>query len=131
MRPGGVARVRIIGTARDTNVVWHPSVTILASWPSGFRYSSTCIVDQLFPKVGLAMADVLERVGCKVDFPEAQTCCGQPAFNSGYRDEARAVASHFLDVFRDVETIVVPSGSCTSMVAHHFAELFAQGPGPA
>ena len=84
----------------------------------------TCIVDQLFPKVGMAMAEVLERSGCTVDFPEAQTCCGQPAFNSGYRAEARGVALHFLRVFQDAEYIVVPSGSCTSMISHHFADLF-------
>lgn len=84
----------------------------------------TCMVDQLFPKVGLAMADVLERLGFAVDFPENQTCCGQPAFNSGYRAEARTVARHFLNTFESCETIVVPSGSCTSMVTHHFAELF-------
>jgi L-lactate dehydrogenase complex protein LldE len=85
----------------------------------------TCIVDQVFPKVGLAMADVLERIGYQVDFPEAQTCCGQPAFNSGYREEARKVARHFIDVFRDAETIVVPSGSCTAMISHHYEEIFA------
>ncbi len=84
----------------------------------------TCVVDQLFPQVGIAMADVLERAGCAVDFPEAQTCCGQPAFNSGYRDEAREVAEHFLDVFAGAEYIVSPSGSCTSMVSHHYLELF-------
>jgi L-lactate dehydrogenase complex protein LldE len=88
----------------------------------------TCIVDQLFPKVGIAMADVLERAGWKVDFPEAQTCCGQPAFNSGYRQEARTVARHFLDVFRDAEYVVVPSGSCTATVGHHYAELFHKEP---
>jgi L-lactate dehydrogenase complex protein LldE len=88
----------------------------------------TCIVDQLFPKVGIAMADVLERAGYAVDFPEAQTCCGQPAFNSGYRDEARTVARHFLDVFGDAEYIVAPSGSCTGMVTHHYAELFQKEP---
>ena len=84
----------------------------------------TCIVDQLFPEVGLAMAKVLEAAGCRLDFPEAQTCCGQPAFNSGYRKEARTVASHFLDVFEDAEYIVVPSGSCTAMITHHFEDLF-------
>src|SRR5262249_43730797 len=88
----------------------------------------TCIVDQLFPKVGMAMAGVLERLGYQVDFPENQTCCGQPAFNSGYRDEARTVARHFLKTFENCETIVVPSGSCTSMVTHHFAELFHKEP---
>ncbi len=88
----------------------------------------TCMVDQLCPKVGLAMADVLERLGYQVDFPEDQTCCGQPAFNSGYRAEARTVARHFLNTFEASECIVVPSGSCTSMVVHHFAELFTKEP---
>src|SRR6202790_3836305 len=88
----------------------------------------TCIVDQVFPKVGLAMAGVLERIGYQVDFPEAQTCCGQPAFNSGYREEARKVAQHFIDVFRDVETIVVPSGSFTALLSHHYEEIFADDP---
>jgi len=88
----------------------------------------TCIVDQLFPKVGIAMADVLERLGYQVEFPENQTCCGQPAFNSGYRAEARIVARHFLETFEGCERIVVPSGSCTSMVVHHFAELFGKEP---
>lgn len=84
----------------------------------------TCVVDQLFPDVGLAMAEVLEHAGYAVDFPEAQTCCGQPAFNSGFREEAAQVACHFLDVFRDAEYVVVPSGSCTSMITHHYQELF-------
>jgi L-lactate dehydrogenase complex protein LldE len=88
----------------------------------------TCVVDQLFPKVGMAMADVLERLGYRVDFPEDQTCCGQPAFNTGYRDEARQVARHFLKVFGHAEYIVVPSGSCTSMIAHHFHDLFPAEP---
>ena len=74
------------------------------------------------------MADVLERVGCQVDFPEDQTCCGQPAFNSGYRGAARTVARHFLDTFEESEAIVVPSGSCTAMITHHFAELFHKEP---
>lgn len=84
----------------------------------------TCVVDQVFPKVGLAMADVLERLGFEVDFPESQTCCGQPAFNSGYRAEARKVAEHFLRVFSHADCIVVPAGSCCAMISHHFAELF-------
>lgn len=88
----------------------------------------TCVVDQLFPRVGLAMADVLERAGCLVDFPERQTCCGQPAFNSGYHEDTRRVARYFLDVFKDSEYIVVPSGSCASMITHHYAELFRDSP---
>jgi len=86
------------------------------------------MVDQLFPKVGMAMAEVLERVGYRVDFPEDQTCCGQPAFNSGYRAEARTVARHFLNTFETSECVVVPSGSCTAMIVHHFADLFQKEP---
>jgi len=86
------------------------------------------MVDQLFPKVGMAMAEVLEQLGYQVDFPENQTCCGQPAFNSGYRAEARTVARHFLKTFESSECIVVPSGSCTAMITHHFAEMFHKEP---
>jgi len=88
----------------------------------------TCIVDQVFPQVGIAMTQVLERLDYQVDFPKAQTCCGQPAFNSGYTEEARTIARHFLNVFRDSESIVVPSGSCTSMISHHFADVFQNDP---
>jgi L-lactate dehydrogenase complex protein LldE len=88
----------------------------------------TCIVDQLFPQVGMAVVEVLERIGWQADFPERQTCCGQPAFNTGYRDEARTVARHFLEVFRDAEYIIVPSGSCASMIAHQYEDLFQEEP---
>ncbi len=84
----------------------------------------TCIVDQVFPSVGLAMADVIERLGYEVEFRQDQTCCGQPAFNSGYPEEAATVARHFLRVFEGAEYIVAPSGSCGSMISHHYAELF-------
>ncbi|HEX6885442.1 MAG TPA: (Fe-S)-binding protein, partial [Planctomycetota bacterium] len=87
----------------------------------------TCLVDQLRPEVGLATAAVLERVGCEVRFDPRQTCCAQPAFNSGFRDEARGVARHFVEVFEGAEAIVVPSGSCTAMV-HRLPELFADEP---
>jgi L-lactate dehydrogenase complex protein LldE len=88
----------------------------------------TCIVDQLFPNAGMAMVNVLERLGFEVEFRAGQTCCGQPAFNSGYHKEARAVARHFIDTFNSAETIVVPSGSCTSMITHHYTELFSHDP---
>ena len=87
----------------------------------------TCIVDQLFPQVGMAMAAVLERVGYTVEFPEAQTCCGQPAFNAGFRDEAFAVARHTLGALENCEYVVVPSGSCAAMLSHHYEELFSGG----
>jgi L-lactate dehydrogenase complex protein LldE len=70
------------------------------------------------------MTQVLERLGFEVDFRQAQTCCGQPGFNSGYPEEARQVARHFLEVFGDTEYIIVPSGSCTAMIKHHYEELF-------
>jgi L-lactate dehydrogenase complex protein LldE len=85
----------------------------------------TCIVDQVFPQVGIAMTQVLEQLGYQVDFPRGQTCCGQPAFNSGYPGEAAMVARHFLDVFRDAEFIVAPSGSCAAMIEHHYEDIFA------
>jgi L-lactate dehydrogenase complex protein LldE len=84
-----------------------------------------CFVDQLTPEVGLDTARVLRRIGWEVDFPEEQTCCGQPAFNTGYWDDARPVAERFLRVFRSAEVIVCPSGSCTTMVRNFYPELLA------
>lgn len=106
-------------------VKFHFSLLLMAPRVSLFV---TCIVDQLFPNVGTAMAKVLRRLDFNLDFPKNQTCCGQPAFNSGYREDARKVALHFLDVFRDSEYIVIPSGSCTSMVGHHFEDLLRDNP---
>jgi L-lactate dehydrogenase complex protein LldE len=88
----------------------------------------TCIVDQLFPEIGMATVEVLERLGYTVDFPADQVCCGQPAFNAGYRREAAEVACRCLEVLRNDEFVVVPSGSCASMITHHFEELFAGNP---
>lgn len=82
-----------------------------------------CYVDQFYPGVGLATAQVLERFGCKVHFPEAQTCCGQPMANSGFFDDARPLARKMIDVFADYEHVVCPSGSCTSMVRNHYPDL--------
>ena len=86
----------------------------------------TCLVDQLWPSIGTSAVEVLRRAGCEVSFDARQTCCGQPAFNTGYRSEARSLARRFIEIFEDddVEAVVSPSGSCTAMV-HHFAELFA------
>lgn len=82
-----------------------------------------CFVDQICPQVGVDMARVLRRIGCEIDFPEEQTCCGQPAFNSGYWDEARDVAKRFLRVFEKAECVVGPSGSCVTMVRKFYPEL--------
>jgi L-lactate dehydrogenase complex protein LldE len=86
-----------------------------------------CFVDQLNPEVGMDMARVLRRVGYAVDFPEAQTCCGQPGFNSGYWQEARPLAERFVQIFgaSDADAIVCPSGSCTTMVRNFYPELLA------
>jgi L-lactate dehydrogenase complex protein LldE len=85
----------------------------------------TCLVDALAPQVGRATLAVLENSGCRVDFPEGQTCCGQPAFNVGLTGQAREMAAHTLDVLDATEgPIVVPSGSCAQMIVHHYAELF-------
>ena len=87
----------------------------------------TCLVDQLWSNIGTSCVAVLRRAGCEVEFDERQTCCGQPAFNTGYRDEARRVAKRFIEIFEEsrAEAIVSPSGSCTAMV-HHFPELFSE-----
>jgi L-lactate dehydrogenase complex protein LldE len=86
----------------------------------------TCLVDQLWTSVGASTVEVLRRLGCEVVFDERQTCCAQPAFNTGYRQEAREVAKRFITIFEEakVDAIVSPSGSCTAMV-HHYSELFS------
>jgi len=83
-----------------------------------------CFVDQIYPQVGVSAVKVLERLGCEVDYPEGQTCCGQPPFNSGCWDEARAVAEHALEVFADSEVIVNLSGSCGTMMKIFYPDIF-------
>src|SRR5215831_20656051 len=84
-----------------------------------------CIADQLCPEVAADAATVLRRIGCEVYFPAEQTCCAQPAFNSGYWDDARPCAERFLRIFGDAEYIVCPSGSCVTMVRNFYPELLA------
>ncbi|MGH8103797.1 MAG: (Fe-S)-binding protein [bacterium] len=86
----------------------------------------TCIADQLYPQVGRAVVRVLRKLGDEVEFPEAQTCCGQPAFNFGFREEAKAVAMHFLKTFEHSDCIVCPAGSCATMVRRFYGELFEE-----
>jgi L-lactate dehydrogenase complex protein LldE len=86
-----------------------------------------CFVDQLYPQVGIDMARVLRRIGYETEFPSEQTCCGQPAFNSGYWDEAKPLAERFLRIFGDYEAVVCPSGSCTTMVRNFYGELLRNG----
>ena len=87
---------------------------------------ATCLVDHLFPRVGLAAAAVLERCGVQVTVPPGQTCCGQPALNAGFTEEARRMARHTIDVLTaDDAPVVVPSGSCADMIVHHAPGLLA------
>jgi L-lactate dehydrogenase complex protein LldE len=89
-----------------------------------------CYVDLINPEVGVSVVRVLRRLGVEVVYPEGQTCCGQPAFNSGFFDDARGVARHFLGVFEKerFDYVVCPSGSCTTMVAHYYPFIFKDLP---
>ncbi len=84
----------------------------------------TCLGDALFPHVGVATVRLLRRLGCTVEFPEAQTCCGQPHFNSGYHHDCRDLARNVLKIFGRYPAVVVPSGSCAAMVKVEYPELF-------
>jgi len=89
----------------------------------------TCLVDKFYPEVGFATVEILERLGLTVEFPQGQTCCGQPAFNGGFLDDARAMARYTIDVLSQSDIpIVLPSGSCGDMIIHHYPELLAEEP---
>jgi len=83
-----------------------------------------CLVDGVYPEVGEAMVTIFNKLGISVNCPLDQTCCGQPAFNAGYRRAARVAAKRFIEIFEDSESIVCPSGSCVNMVKNHYGELF-------
>jgi L-lactate dehydrogenase complex protein LldE len=87
-----------------------------------------CFLDALFPRAGISMVEILERLGHKVVCPEEIICCGQPPFNSGYWDEARPVAAKVLEQLKDAEAVVIGSGSCGAMVKKFYPELFAGKP---
>jgi len=86
----------------------------------------TCVVDQVSPDVGVASVRLLEAAGCTVSFPEAQTCCGQPAANAGEPEAAARLARHFVEVFEPFDAIVAPSGSCAAMI-HHWYDRLLEG----
>ncbi len=88
----------------------------------------TCLGDALFPEVGIATVKLLHRLGIEVVFPPAQTCCGQPQFNSGFHDHARQLAKHTIETFAGKDKVVTPSGSCAAMVKLEFPELFHDDP---
>ena len=83
----------------------------------------TCLTDQFYPHVGVAVTKILEHYGCTVAFPQNQTCCGQPFFNNGFHDESRELARRFIQIFEPYEYIVTPSGSCCAMVREQFEFL--------
>jgi L-lactate dehydrogenase complex protein LldE len=87
-----------------------------------------CFINQFYPQVGSQMVELLERLGHTIDYPEGQTCCGQPAFNSGYWDESRAAAEKMLEAFADAEVVVSPSGSCGAMFKVFYNDLFKDTP---
>ena len=96
--------------------------------PADVYFFATCVVDQFFPGAGMDAITLLERQGIRVHFPEDQTCCGQPAYTSGFPDAARKVAAHQLTLFPNDWPVVVPSGSCAGMMKHHYPTLFAADP---
>ena len=88
----------------------------------------TCLVDLFRPSVGFAAVKLLEEAGCSVEVPRTQTCCGQPAYNSGDRGDARAIARQVIETFSGYDYVVAPSGSCAGMVKVHYPEMFADEP---
>jgi L-lactate dehydrogenase complex protein LldE len=88
----------------------------------------TCLVDLFRPTVGFAAVKLLEEAGCTVEVPRAQTCCGQPAYNSGDRADAKAIALQVIDTFAGYDYVVAPSGSCAGMIRLHYPEMFADDP---
>jgi len=88
----------------------------------------TCLVDLFRPTIGFAAVKLLEEAGCTVEVPRAQTCCGQPAYNSGNRADAKALALQVLDAFAGFDYVVAPSGSCAGIIRQHYPELFADDP---
>ncbi len=85
----------------------------------------TCLVDSMRPNVGFAAIRLLEQAGCRVTVPRSQTCCGQPAYNSGDREDAAAIARSVVDAFEDFDFVVAPSGSCAGMLRCHYPALLA------
>jgi L-lactate dehydrogenase complex protein LldE len=96
--------------------------------PEKAYYYGTCLADMFYPEAGLAGIKLIQQQGVKVIFPAQQTCCGQPAYNSGFPAEAAAVAKKQIDIFYKNIPIVVPSGSCAGMMRHHYPKLFENDP---
>lgn len=97
--------------------------------PGEVYFFGTCLVDTIYPQAGLAAVELMEREGLRVIYPPGQTCCGQPPFNSGYRNEARQVAASQIALFPKPIPVVVPSGSCSAMMCEHYGSLFPEDSG--
>jgi L-lactate dehydrogenase complex protein LldE len=91
----------------------------------------TCLTDTFYPRTAIAVVKVLEKLGCAVDFPAAQTCCGQPMWNNGFAEETRTLARRMIDVFAASEYVVTPSGSCAAMIRDYYVPMFADEPATA
>ena len=91
----------------------------------------TCLTDTFYPRGGIAVVKVLEHLGCRVRFPEGQTCCGQPMWNTGFHAEAKQLAERMIRVFEDSEHVVTPSGSCCAMIRDYYPDMFADDPAAA
>jgi L-lactate dehydrogenase complex protein LldE len=109
-----------VKTSRQGN-----DMTLQISKPSRIYFFGTCLIEAFYPEAGLAAIRLIEREGVRVVFPDGQSCCGQPAYNSGFPDEARAVARRQIQIFSENIPVVVPSGSCAGMMKHHYPALFA------
>lgn len=96
--------------------------------PERVYFFGTCLIDMAYPEAGMAAIRLIQREGVEVVFPPEQSCCGQPAYNSGFPEEARRVAEKQMDVFSKPYPIVVPSGSCAGMMRHHYPRLFQDDP---
>jgi L-lactate dehydrogenase complex protein LldE len=117
---------RIFAAAKVPGVSSSPSVS--QTRPRRVALFVTCLVDLFRPSVGFAAIKLLEDAGCTVEVPPLQVCCGQPAYNSGDRATARAIAAQVIDAFEGFEAVVAPSGSCGGMLAHHYPGLFDDDP---
>jgi L-lactate dehydrogenase complex protein LldE len=96
--------------------------------PSRVYLFGTCVVDLFYPEAGMDAIHLLQREGIRVEYPQGQTCCGQPAYTSGYTEQARTVARAQLALFAEDYPVVVPSGSCAGMMREHYADLFKDEP---
>ncbi len=94
--------------------------------PEKVQLFHTCLINEFYPEVAMSVANVLDRLGIQVEVPFDQTCCGQPAFNAGFFEEARKIAAKTLEILLDTEgPIIIPSGSCGDMIIHHYPVLFS------